>query len=64
MNEIKITIDTFVEELNNCVGKEAFDVFKKHRDYINWCKENFQKEPFISLVGLLEKKERDQEDEI
>ena len=30
MNEIKITIDTFVEELNNCVGKEAFDVFKKH----------------------------------
>ena len=36
MNEIKITIDTFVEELNNCVGKEAFDVLKKHitRTYI------------------------------
>ena len=45
-------------------GEKLVDVFKYHRDYLEWCKENIHKEPLISLVKLLEEQEKNQEDEI
>lgn len=56
-------VNEYVLNFGRHKGSKLIDVFKKHRDYINWCKENFRKEPFISLVGLLEKQEREQEDD-
>ena len=56
-------INEYVLDFGRHKGSKLIDVFKKHRDYINWCKENFRKEPFISLVNLLEKQEQSQEDD-
>ena len=44
-------------------GKKLIDVFKQDRGYIEWCEENFRKEPFISLVQILKKQEQAQEDD-
>lgn len=41
-------------------GKKLIDVYKKHRDYIDWCKENIHREPLMSLIKLLEKQENDE----
>ena len=41
-------------------GKKLIDVYKKHRDYIDWCKENIHREPLMSLIKLLEKQEDDE----
>ena len=57
-------VNEYILDFGRHKGSKLIDVFKKHRDYINWCKENFRKEPFISLVELLEKQENSQEDEI
>ena len=57
-------VNEYILDFGRHKGSKLIDVFKKHRDYINWCKENFRKEPFISLVELLEKQEQTQEDEI
>jgi hypothetical protein len=56
-------VNEYVLDFGRHKGSKLIDVFKKHRDYINWCKENFRKEPFISLVQLLEKTEQSQEDD-
>lgn len=56
-------VNKYVLDFGRHKGSKLVDVFKKHRDYINWCKENFRKEPFISLVELLEKQEKTQEDD-
>lgn len=56
-------INEYVLDFGRHKGSKLVDVYKKHRDYINWCKENFRKEPFISLVQLLEKQEKSQEDD-
>lgn len=56
-------VNEYVLDFGRHKGSKLVDVYKKHRDYINWCKENFRKEPFISLVGLLEKQEQSQEDD-
>lgn len=57
-------VNEYLLDFGRHKGSKLIDVFQKHRDYINWCKENFRKEPFISLVELLEKQEASQEDEI
>jgi hypothetical protein len=57
-------VNEYLLDFGRHKGSKLIEVFKKHRDYINWCKENFRKEPFISLVELLEKQEASQEDEI
>ena len=57
-------VNEYILDFGRHKGSKLIDVFKKHRDYINWCKENFRKEPFITLVELLEKQEQSQEDEI
>ena len=37
--------------------KKLIDVFNRHRDYIDWCKENLHTEPLISLIKQLENQE-------
>ena len=53
-------VNEYVLDFGRHKGKKLVDVFNLHRDYIEWCKENFRKEPFISLVELLEKQEDDE----
>lgn len=53
-------VNEYVLDFGKHKGSKLVDVFKKHRDYVEWCKENFRKEPFISLVKLLEKQEDDE----
>lgn len=57
-------VDTWVFPYKKHAGELLVDVFKNDKSYINWCKENINKEPFQSLVKLLEKREKEQEDEI
>ena len=45
-------------------GTKLVDLFKTHRDYCNWLKENVSREPLLSLIKLLEEQEKNQEDEI
>lgn len=56
-------VNEYILDFGRHKGKKLVDVFKKDRQYLNWCKENLRKEPFISLVGLLEKQEQTQEDD-
>ena len=56
-------VDDYVLDFGRHKGKKLVEVFNYHRDYLNWCKENFRKEPFISLVELLEQREKSQEDD-
>ena len=53
-------VNEYILDFGRHKGSKLVDVYKKHRDYIEWCKENFRKEPFISLVKLLEKQEDDE----
>ena len=57
-------VNEYVLDFGRYRGTKLVDIFKQKRGYIEWCKENFRKEPFISLVQLLEKQEETQEDEI
>lgn len=44
-------------------GKKLIEVFKYHRDYLEWCKENLKREPLMSLIKVLEEQENNQEDD-
>lgn len=58
-------VDTWIFPYKKHAGELLVDVFKNDRPYINWCKENINKEPFQSLVKILEEREKSQEgDEI
>jgi hypothetical protein len=57
-------VNEYILDFGRYRGTKLVDIFKQKRGYIEWCKENFRKEPFISLVQLLEKQEETQEDEI
>ena len=56
-------VNEYILDFGKHKGKKLIDVFNHHRDYIDWCKENFRKEPFTSLVELLEKQEKNQGDD-
>ena len=56
-------VDTWVFPYKKHAGELLVDVFKNDRPYINWCKENINKEPFQSLIKLLEEREKNQEDD-
>ena len=56
-------VDTWVFPYKKHAGELLVDVFKNDRPYINWCKENIHKEPFQSLIKLLEEREKNQEDD-
>lgn len=57
-------VDTWVFPYKKHAGELLVDVFKTDRPYINWCKENINKEPFQSLVKILEEREKQEDDEI
>ena len=56
-------VNEYILDFGKHKGKKLIDVFNQHRDYIDWCKENFQKQPFTSLIKILEKQSNNQEDD-
>jgi hypothetical protein len=57
-------VNEYVLNFGKHSGEKLVDVFKYHRDYLEWCKENIRREPLMSLIKLLEEQEKNQEDEI
>jgi uncharacterized protein (DUF3820 family) len=57
-------VNEYVLNFGKHNGEKLVDVFKYHRDYLEWCKENIRREPLMSLIKLLEEQEKNQEDEI
>lgn len=57
-------INEYVIDFGKYSGVKLIDLFKKHRDYCNWLKENVHREPIQSLIKQFEEQEKDQEDEI
>lgn len=58
-------VNEYVLNFGKHNGEKLIDVFKYHRDYLDWCKENIHREPLMSLIKLLEEQEKNQEgDEI
>lgn len=53
-------VNEYVLNFGKHSGKKLIDVYKYHRDYIDWCKENINREPLMSLIKLLEKQEDDE----
>ena len=53
-------VNEYVLNFGKHSGKKLIDVFKRHRDYIDWCKENIHREPLMSLIKQLEKQEDDE----
>ncbi len=56
-------VNEYILDFGRHKGKKIVDVFKYHRDYLEWCKENFRREPLMSLIKLLEEQENNQEDD-
>lgn len=56
-------VNEYVLNFGKYNGKKLIDVFNYHRDYLDWCKENLHKEPLMSLIKILEKQEKNQEDD-
>lgn len=56
-------VDEYVLNFGKHSGKKLVDVFKYHRDYLDWCKENLHKEPLMSLIKQLEEREKSQGDD-
>lgn len=57
-------INEYVINFGKYSGAKLIDLFKKHRDYCNWLKENVHREPIQSLIKQFEEQEKNQEDEI
>lgn len=57
-------VNEYVINFGKHSGTKLVDLFKTHRDYCNWLKENVSREPLLSLIKLLEEQEKNQEDEI
>ena len=53
-------VNEYVVNFGKYSGTKLIDLFRTHRDYCNWLKENVSREPLITLIKQLEK----QEDEI
>lgn len=56
-------VNEYILDFGKYKGKKLVDMFKYHRDYLEWCKENFRKEPLMSLIKLLEEQEKNLEDD-
>lgn len=56
-------VNEYVLNFGKHSGKKLIDVFNYHRDYLDWCKENINREPLMSLIKLLEEQEKSQEDD-
>lgn len=57
-------VNEYILDFGKYKGEKLVDIFKRKRDYLEWCKENFRREPLMSLIKLLEEQEKNQEDEI
>lgn len=57
-------VNEYVVNFGRHSGTKLVDLFKTHRDYCNWLKENVSREPLLSLIKQLEEQEKSQEDEI
>lgn len=57
-------VNEYVLDFGRHKGTKLIDMFNYKRDYLEWCKENFRREPLMSLIKLLEEQEKNQEDEI
>jgi hypothetical protein len=57
-------VNEYVINFGKHSGTKLVNLFKTHRDYCNWLKENVSREPLLSLIKLLEEQEKNQEDEI
>lgn len=55
-------VNEYVITFGRHSGTKLVDLFKTHRDYCNWLKENVSREPLLSLIRLLEEQEKNQED--
>ena len=56
-------VNEYVMNFGKHNGKKLIDVFKYHRDYLEWYKENIRREPLMSLIKQLEEQEKSQEDD-
>lgn len=56
-------VNEYVINFGKHSGTKLIALFKTHRDYCNWLKENVSREPLISLIKLLEEQEKNQEDD-
>ena len=56
-------VNEYVLDFGKHKGEKLVDMFKYKRDYLEWCKENFRREPLMSLIKLLEEQENSQEDD-
>lgn len=56
-------VNEYVIDFGKHTGKKLVDVFRRHRDYLEWCKENIHREPLMSLIKVLEEQEKNQEDD-
>ena len=57
-------VNEYVINFGKHSGTKLVDLFKTHRDYCNWLKENVSREPLLSLIKQLEDQEKHQEDDI
>jgi hypothetical protein len=58
-------VDEYTLSFGKYKDQKLVDIFKYHRDYLDWCKENMHREPLMSLIKQLEEREKTQgEDEI
>ncbi len=52
-------VNEYVVNFGKHSGTKLVDLFRTHRDYCSWLKENVQREPLQSLLKQLEKQEAD-----
>lgn len=57
-------INEYVINFGKHSGTKLVDLFKTHRGYCDWLKENVHREPIQSFIKMLEEQEKNQEDEI
>ena len=57
-------VNEYIINFGKHSGSKLVDLFKEHRDYCRWLKENVYKEPLQSLIKQLEEEERTQGDRI
>ena len=56
-------VNEYVLNFGKYNGRKLVDIFKLHRDYLDWCKENIRREPLMSLIKILEEQEKSQGDD-
>jgi hypothetical protein len=50
-------LDDYVISFGKHSGTKLVDLWRTHKDYVMWCKENIHREPLQSLIKELEERE-------